>query len=303
MTGDQGTPGGHRTRGLIQRVIDETVTPDDRGHAAGCASCGPVLMRATKFDDELRRTAQGFVAEELPRGILDPDLSGAPHVFVRRPGPGLAGIAAAFAIMVVAMSLTLLPRGLGGPTDAPTGGTSGLVATPGVSGPAATPADTGLAMQVPALRNTWGIGGSLIQNDWRCSSGRPEASATPEDGVDHEGIVCTSSKSQVLTSSTLITGESVENQVVEVAISGELVVVTETAISELAETMSKAAFLSVDDKDRAPTIADWVMTRVPELKVQPSGDTSVGIFKDLRLTLQRHPDGSFFLRVQSQPRS
>ena len=303
MSGNQGTPGCHRSRGLIERVIDESVTPDDRGHAAGCPWCGPVLLRAAKFDDELRRTAKGLVAEELPRGILDPGLSGAPRVMSRRPGPGLAGIAAAFAIMVAAMSLTLLPKGLGGPTDPPGAATNVPVETPGSSTTIETTAPTGLAMQVPALRNTWGIGGSLIQNDWRCSSGRPKASAEPVDAVDHEGIVCTSSKSQVLTNSTLVTGESVDDQVIEVAISGELVVVTETAISELAETMSKAAFLSIDDKDRAPSIADWVVTRVPELEVQPSGDGSIGIFKDLRLTLQRHPDGSFFLLVQSQPRS
>ena len=86
-----------RTRGLIARVLEDRVTAEDRAHGATCLACGPVLARASKFDDELRRTAQGFVDVELPRGILDPGLSGTPHVSARAATPGLAGIFAAVA--------------------------------------------------------------------------------------------------------------------------------------------------------------------------------------------------------------
>ena len=303
---DEHAPLCTRTRALIDRVVGERVTADDLGHAANCVSCGPVLLRAMKFDDELRRTARGLVAEELPRGILDPSLTGTPRVTVRSPGPGLAGIVAAAAIMLVAMSVALFPGAIGGPTEQPGTSLGFPIGTPGASVPAPveTPSDTGLQMQAPLLRPTFGIGGSLIQSDWRCSSGRPLPTVGPgPTGVDHEGIVCTSSESQVLTSSVLTTGESIDDEVVEVAVQGDLVVSTATAISEMAETLSKAAFVSVGDKDRAPTIADWVITRVPELKVQPSGDTSIGIFGDLRLTLQLHPDGSSYaLLIQAQPR-
>jgi hypothetical protein len=301
---DDHAPPCPRTRGLIDRIVGERVNADDLGHAATCATCGPVLIRATKFDEELRRTARGLVAEELPRGILDPALGGAPRVIARHAAPGLAGIVAAVAIMLVAMSVALFPGGLGGPTEQP--GDSFPIGTPGASipMPVETPSDTGLTMPGPLLRPTFGIGGSLIQNDWRCSSGRPLPSAGPDPtAVDHEGIFCRSSEAQVLTTSVLTTGESIDDEVVEVAVQGDLVVSTATAISEMAETLSKAAFVSVGDKERAPTIADWVITRVPELKAQPGGDSSVGIFGDLRLTLQLRPDGSsYLLLIQAQPR-
>ena len=62
-------------RRLVDRVVEDRVTADDRAHAATCESCGPVLSRAMRFDDELRRSARGLVTEQLPYGVLDPDLA------------------------------------------------------------------------------------------------------------------------------------------------------------------------------------------------------------------------------------
>ena len=130
--------------------------------------------------------------------------------------------------------------------------------------------------------------------------GPPPTPASP-GGVVHEGIVCSSPKARPY-EATLITGETVDNEVIEVAIKGELVVDTETSVSQLADAMALATKFSVGDKDRAPTIAEWVLFHVPELKVLPAGDSTFGIFGELRLTLQRGSDGSYFLLLQALPR-
>jgi hypothetical protein len=300
---DSHAPECSRTRRLIDRVVGDAVRPDDRNHAATCASCGPVLARAARFDDELRRTARGLVAEELPRGILDPGLAGNPKVISRRAGPGLAGIFAAVAIMVLAMSVALLPGGLVKPSALPSDGPPGT--PPGQSGVVTSPGPTGLQLEGPALHSTAAIGGSLIREPfrWTCSSGRPPPSPATDGGVDHEGIVCTSRTGQTYTA-TLITGETVDNEVIEVAIKGELVVDTQTSVSQLADAMAYATSISVGDKDRAPTIAEWVLFHVPGLKALPGGDSIFGIFGEgtLRLTLQRGSDGSYFLLLQAMPR-
>src|SRR5262245_27699300 len=201
-----------RTRGLIGRVLDDRVTVDDRAHGATCPTCGPVLVRAARFEDDLRRTAQGFVSEELPRGVLDPALSGTPRV-IGRGAPGLIGIATAVAVMLVAMTVTLFPSGFGGLN----GGTDQPAGTPVASAPAQTPIDTGLQMLGPALVSSSAIGESLTQGEWVCTTGEPLQSPGPgPDGVDHEGVVCTSPESTLLMHAVLITGETVEGAVVQV---------------------------------------------------------------------------------------
>ena len=74
MTGHR-APRCDRTARLVDRVIDDKVSADDRAHAATCESCGPVLSRAFRFDDELRRTTRGLVTEQLPYGVLDAELA------------------------------------------------------------------------------------------------------------------------------------------------------------------------------------------------------------------------------------
>jgi hypothetical protein len=112
MTGRHECP---RTRGMIDRLVAGSVLDDDRRHAAACSSCGPVFARAAEFDAELERSAQQLIAEDLPRGILDPGLSREVHVVPRMPAlaPGVtAGVAALALIVVVATGIrpVLLPN-------------------------------------------------------------------------------------------------------------------------------------------------------------------------------------------------
>jgi hypothetical protein len=115
---------GHRyectqTRGLIDRLVAGSVREEDRRHAATCPSCGPVFARAARFDNELERSAQQLIAEDLPRGILDPGLSRQVQVVPRMPAlaPGVtAGVAALALIVVVATGLGIRPVLLPGPS-------------------------------------------------------------------------------------------------------------------------------------------------------------------------------------------
>lgn len=302
MTGNK-APGDHatpdraspcpRSRGLIDRIVAERVTPGDRTHAEACATCGPLLARAARFDDELRRTARGLVSEDLPSGILDPAIAGrAPEVRARREGPGLAGIFAAVAVLVLATGIALFPGGLTLPT-----------AGPDASGPAASPLDTGLAMSGPPLHPTPRIGGLLISAEWLCSGGRPLPSPPTDSGpVDHLGITCSSPKSSFATSVVIVTGESVDREVVEVALTGELLGADiDSARKEIADYMSKATYLAMTDEDAAAKAGDFVRKRLPELRLLVTGDEVAETFGQVRVTIQRLADGNYLVRLLALP--
>ena len=76
VTDDRRLPRCERTARLVDRVVDDRVTDDDREHAATCPSCGPVLLAV----DAVRRGAQqgrprprrGATAERRPRRRASP---------------------------------------------------------------------------------------------------------------------------------------------------------------------------------------------------------------------------------------
>ena len=296
MTGEQVPPRCPRTRGLIDRVIAEAVSVDDRAHAEGCPSCGPVLARAARFDDELRRTARDLVAEELPRGILDPRIDAEPEVRARRTAPGMAGIFAAVAVVILASTVALFPGVLGDPTPGPSDG-------PAASEPAPTPKDTSLQMGGPGLNRTSVTGGSLIRGEWTCTAGRPIA--TPEGthgAINRESILCYSPKSVPSVAVVAATREAVDGEVVEVAMEGEQLGSDSDATRRaVAELMSKATYAAIANSDRAQEAGDFVLATLPELQVLVTGDDVVREFGLVRLTLQRAPDGTYVLLLQSLP--
>lgn len=100
-----------RTHGLIDRLVAGSVRDDDRHHAEACPSCGPVLARAARFDDELERSAQQLIAEDLPRGILDPGIARQTGgvAGMRRLAPGATAGAAALAVVIFATVLGIRP--------------------------------------------------------------------------------------------------------------------------------------------------------------------------------------------------
>lgn len=105
-------PDCRRTAGLRDRIVAGSVAADDREHATTCASCGPLLARASRFDQELGRAARSLITEELPRDILDPAIDGArglSGVRGRRPVPGLTALIAVIAILTIGTGVWLAP--------------------------------------------------------------------------------------------------------------------------------------------------------------------------------------------------
>ncbi len=274
-----------RTRDLIDRIVADTVTPADREHAAACPDCGPVLARAARFDDALRRTARAYAVEELPRGILDPavtgGLAGVRHgSTLRRFSPGLTGAAAAVALLVLATGVALAPGGIANPTVSP------------------PPVESSFTATLPVFHPSAVIEAQLAGLPWVCDVGKPLATSGPGQ-PEREGIICATTKEDRTMQSALITSESADGQVVMVTIKGELSATdTVTATDTLATAMAKLTYASIADPVDAPAAGDWVNAEVRKLRVLPGGDSVVRDIGDIRLTLERSPSGDFFLLLE-----
>jgi hypothetical protein len=284
VTDDRGRSRCDRTRGLVDRVVAERVTAGDREHAGTCPSCGPVLLRASRFDDDLRRTARGLVAEDLPQGVLDPEL--APRMVgairpMRNATPGLAGAFAALVIVVVGITVALAPGGLG---------------------PGATPQDTGLQLAVPVFRATVDIIRDVQAMGYSCIPGHalPTTGPSARPG-EREGVECLTPKSLESATAAITPVETGDGKVVEIAISGELYgASTVTSRDELADVMSKLTALSISDPQAARDAAGFVLDTLPRLRVLASGDDALMLFGNVRVYLQRYIAGGY--RLVLQPR-
>lgn len=282
MTDDRRLPRCHRTRGLIDRVVGDHVTAEDRAHAAGCERCGQVLLRATRFDDQLRRTARGLVAEQLPPGILDPQLAprlvdGLPSM--RHAAPGIASFFAAVVILVVATSVALAPGGLG---------------------PGATPPDTGLQFSVPVFRPTVDMIRDVQALGYSCIPGHALPTAGPSARLgEREGVACLTPKSLESATARITPVETGDGKVVEVTITGQQYgPSTLTSRDELAAVMSKLTTLSISDPKIARDAGAFVLETLPRLRVLTSGDDALMIYGNVRISLQRYIAGDYLLRLQ-----
>jgi hypothetical protein len=272
----------NRTHRLVDRVIEDRVTPDDRAHAATCESCGPVLSRAMRFDDELRRSARGLVTEQLPYGVLDPDLAprlvgGVPPM--RHAAPGLASILAAVVVLVFATSVALAP---------------------GFLGPGTQPPNSNLQASAPTFRATVDVIRDLQDLDYSCIPGHalPTTGPSARPG-EREGVVCLTPKSIESASAKFIPVETGDGDVVEVTIMGELYGTdTETSRDQLAAVMGNLTTLSIADPAVAAQAGRFIEETLPRLRVLPSGDDALMIVGDVRVFLQRYIAGGYRLVLQ-----
>ncbi|HET9853340.1 MAG TPA: hypothetical protein VFP56_12670 [Candidatus Limnocylindrales bacterium] len=281
MTDDR-LPRCDRTRGLIDRVVGERVTPEDRAHAAGCERCGTVLLRASRFDDELRTTARGLVGEQLPHGVLDAEL--APRLVdglrpMRHAAPGIASMFAALVILVVAVTVAVAPGGLG---------------------PGATPQDTGLQFAVPVFRATVDIIRDVQAMEYSCIPGHALPTTGPGARLgEREGVACLTPKSLESATARITPVETREGKVVEITITGEQYgASTVTSRDELADVMSKLTALSISDPKVARDAAAFVLETLPRLRVLTSGDDALVIYGNVRILLQRYIAGDYRLTLQ-----
>lgn len=270
-----------RTPRLIDRVVDERVTADDRAHASTCATCGPVLARAARFDDDLRRSARGLVAEQLPYGVLDtsltPQLSvgGLP---VRRAAPGVASLLGAVVVLLVATTVAMLPGGLG---------------------PGESPPDS-IQVRGPVFRATVDVITDLRALEYGCLPGHALPTTGPSARLgEREGVICLTPKSIDSASAAFAPVENGDGDVVEVTIRGELYG-TETLRSrdQLATAMGKLTYLALADQAIAAQAGAWVEEVLPRLRVLTTGDDALMVFGDVRVELRRYIAGNYLLVLQ-----
>jgi hypothetical protein len=272
-------PACDRTRRLIDRVVEDRVTADDRAHAETCASCGPVMLKAARFDDALRRSAQGLVTERLPYGVLDPELAPAriggvlptPHA-----ASGLASIFAAVVVLMIATAVAVAPGGLTGGTEPP---------------------DSGFTVQIPTFRSSFELVPSLQKRDYLCTSGHALPTSGPSARLgEREGGHCLTPKSIERASATIIAVENGDGDVVEVTIAGKLYGTgTVSSRAELAAVMGKLTTLSIGDPAVAVEAGTFVERTLPRLKVLASGDVARHIVGDVQIVLERYIAGDYFL--------
>ena len=282
MTGHRPSPRCERTSRLIDRIVENKVTPDDREHAATCESCGPALQRAARFDNELRQSARGLITEQLPYGVLDPSL--APQLVdrmlpVRRAAPGFAGILAAVVILAIATSVAVAPGGLG---------------------QGSKPPDSGFQVTASTFRATVDITRDLQALHYLCNGGHalPTTGPSARPG-EREGVVCLTPKSIENAKAKIIPVENGDSEVVEVTIEGDLYgTATVTSREELAAVLSNLAFLAIADPEDAQAAGDFLLQAVPRLRTLPSGDDTLLVFGSVQLYLQRAPSGGYFIRLQ-----
>jgi len=279
-----------RTRGLADRLVHDRVTDADRAHAAGCSSCGPLLARAARFDDELRRYARRLVVEELPRGILDQSVGGGvgEGVAGRRSAPGLAAVLAAVAILLSATVIALAPGT--GPTSSPS------ASVPSSLAPSATPARTKPPF-VERFRTTAAIVGQLSKVGYRCNDGSPLASVGPEpDAVTKEAAACSAPDSIGPFMLAVIVGEAANGKVVELHVKADLIGPdTVDSRAAVAAEMARIFALALLDEGAGQSGGSWAAVHVVEL--EPGADAEV-ILRQVDFHATRLPTASYFVVVR-----
>lgn len=280
MTGQR--DGCPRTRGLIDRIVAGSVSDEDQRHAATCPTCGPAILRAARFDDELERTAQHLIAEDLPRGILDPDLGKVDLTPRLRLAPSAATGFATLAFVVLATAIGIRPVLLPGtsPTPPPLS-----VEAPGPSGlPFASP-----LWSVNDL--TVALAGTL---DYDCMLGTP---ATPAPGVGIAGsVVCTAPSDSGPFTATVLVDASDSGMVVHMTITADIIGAstpkTRDAVATALAKVTAQAFTAHGPSVRA---ANFVFTNASLLS-RPAW--AMGIDEGgVRVDLERRPDGGYTVNL------
>ena len=277
-----------RTRSMVDRLVAGSVRDDDRRHAASCPACGPVFARAARFDDELERSAKQLIAEDLPRGILDPGLSGKVAVVPLMPAlaPGATpGVAALALIVVMATALGIRPVLLPGPsaTDPPF-----AQEVPGNTAPPDAPLYTLNEMTV-----------ALTSLDYACSAGdAPPTSGAGEDAV--ASAVCTAPDGAGPFTAAVTLDVSESGMVVRVTITAEVVGIVpqderDAVRRAVAGALAKVTAEAFVDPGSAVRAANFVFGKASQL----SGPAwAMGIDEDgVRVDLERLADGAYIVHL------
>lgn len=272
-----------RTSALRDRAVTGTGTQDDRDHAATCATCAPVLARAARFDDDLRRAARGLVMEQLPRGILDPHLGPANEAAwqPRRTAPGLATGVAAVMVLLLATFVSLAPGGRLPPADP-----SPTVAPSPTKSPGAA-----------AFHPTGKIRANLGKLDYTCNDGFvPESIGPGPDAVAREAAVCTAPEDIGPLIAAVIVGEARRGAVVELVVKADIIGDdTQANREQVAAAVGGAVSLVTIDMLDGGALGSWVVSHLPE--VQP-GEGAEVVLRGYTLELDRGLNAGYLLVIR-----
>jgi hypothetical protein len=274
-----------RTRGLIDRLVAGSVSDDDRRHASTCASCGSLMVRAQRFDDELESSARHLIAEDLPRGILDPSLAEV-KVVPRMPGlaPGATAGFAALALIIIVTVVGIRPVLLPGPNSTEPPFAQGIEGPRGSGQP-----DSPL----------WSIGeltGALVEIlDYECAAAAALPTPEPSGEAVETSTICTAPPGRPFTAAVTVDA-SETGAIVQVTITAAIVgAPTQRARDALATALAKVtaqAFIGMGPGIRA---ANFVFAKASRL----SGPAwAIGIDESgVRVDIARLEDGGYIVHL------
>ena len=108
-----------RTPRIIDRLLDDGLTAEDRQHVDACPACALGLARARRFEIALGRSAGDLVEEPLPRSALDAPPVGARPARAPTPAFLVAAVAVVALAVIVTLSALNLGRNVGSRSAAP----------------------------------------------------------------------------------------------------------------------------------------------------------------------------------------
>ena len=240
-----------------------------------------------RFDEELRTAARSLVAEDLPRGVLDPAVGASlglgssvtATVRGRRALPGFAAPAVAVVVLLLATAVALAPGSFVRPSPSPE------------PSPTATPAPT----LTPVFRTSEAIRLDLEKLTYTCQVDVPVATILPgPDAVVRDSLVCLPPADIGPFRAAVIVGESASGDVVEVHMKADFTAGdTLPNRQALAATLGKAAaVVAVEGSGNA--VATWVEENLPALAVDQGVKFGV---QGLSLKIGRDPTGSYSLVI------
>ena len=289
MTGPRRECG--RTAGLIDRIVEDRVTDDDRRHATTCASCGPILARAARFDDELTRTTRRLVPEDLPRGVLDPGLGGvegAPRM--RGLAPGFASSVAAVAVAVLAIALVLRPGGPGGPASPPPLTPEPLTLQP-------SPVVTEAPSKPPGrpLKTTGELVVRLVGSMKYTCEANQDVPEDPSPPAERISAVCVSPADTTSYSAAYTVGTTAGGQVVTVTIKADAPEDTPELRDAMAKELATLTNSAFADEEAAIEAGDFVFAKVPGLQA-PTPAMRITV-AGVEVELQRRANGGYLIHI------
>ena len=277
-----------RTQGLIDRLVAGSPNAEDRRHAPTCPSCGPVLARAERFDDELRRTARRLVAEDLPRGILDPRLGGVDGT-ARGRGflPGFAPALVAVAIASVAVAVAVQPPRPGATESQPPLQIAAPTPLPSKPEGSKEP-ESMLVFSSSISRRLKDLGFSCGGSQAPTAEPRPSAVAR-ENG-------CTGPVASPPNTATVTVGSASSGDVLAVTITAEVVGVDDAeSRGNLATSLSQLVELAFRSESAAADAGAFVIQRLPGLDA-PAPTARLDI-DGVRISVERLGTGVYVVSV------